>query len=124
MYNEQQCNAETSNTKKSEPTLPESQTENKKNRVEFDLIKLSDLPPLPESQETSFTASEHDDGSIDEPSGLTSIAIPTSEMKKLQEMLKEMFQGEMVTFITDIVNGVLKGLQENKNPLSRRKTAS
>lgn len=100
------------NIKKRELTSPEFEIDTKKNRVESGSIELSDLSPLPESPETSLVASKRDHGSVGESSGSTSIVIPTSEMNKLSEMLKTTFEGQMVTLVTDIVNGVLKGLQD------------
>ena len=47
------------------------------------------------------------------------IHIPPSEMLKLSEMLKETFRGEISTMVTDIITGVLQGLQDRISSLEK-----
>ena len=40
------------------------------------------------------------------------LMIPPAEMAKIAEMLKSTFRGEIVTIVDSVVQGVLKGLQD------------
>ena len=107
-------------SKKRELTSPEFEADSKKNRFEIDLPPFTELPPLPESPEATAMAAETDHGSFDSTSsGAPHILIPPSEMLKLSEMLKETYRGEMSTMVTNIVTGVLQGLQDRISSLEK-----
>lgn len=107
-------------SKKRELTSPEFEADSKKNRFEIDLPAFTELPPLPESPEATAMAAETDHGSFDSTSsGAPHILIPPSEMLKLSEMLKETYRGEMSTMVTNIVTGVLQGLQDRISSLEK-----
>ena len=104
-------------SKKRELTSPEFEAESKKNKFEANLVSYTDLPPLPESPESPTMATDH--GTFDTTSSETSILIPPSEMLKLSEMLKDTFRGEIGAIVTDIVTGVLKGLEARISTLEK-----
>ena len=107
-------------SKKRELTSPEFEADSKKNKFEPEFPALTDLPPLPESPEVSIMAAELGHGSVDvTPSSASHILIPPSEKLKLSEMLKETFCGEISTMVTDIITGVLQGLQDRISSLEK-----
>ena len=103
-----------SKSKKRELTSPDFVADTKKNRLELDLdsIDPEDLPPLPELPVTVTTAMASDKTS--------QIVIPPEEMRKLADLLQDTFRDEIGTMVTNIVDGVLHGLQDRINTLEKQ----
>ncbi|MEW8545707.1 MAG: hypothetical protein AB2693_19470 [Candidatus Thiodiazotropha sp.] len=126
-------------SKKRELTSPEFDIEYKKNRLvsgssissESDLNNsvVADTADTAMS-ETSEMASESNPDSTPMVTDVTDvnpsqeatashIMIPPSEMVKISELLKTTFQGEIVAMVESIVQGVLKGLQDQISSLQK-----
>lgn len=122
-------------SKKRELTSPEFEIENKKNR--FLSSSSSELSDLSESDlnnsvstpttKTTTMASESDtnptpmltDVNPSQEVTASHIVIPPSELMKISEMLQNTFRGEIVTMVDTVVQGVLKGLQEQVTALQK-----
>ena len=117
-------------SKKRELTSPEFDAEYKKNRLlsgssessESDLnissvadTYKSEISVMAAESDLNSTAMLTDANSSQETSQETSashIMIPPAEMAKIAEMLKSTFRGEIVAIVDSVVQGVLKGLQD------------
>lgn len=117
-------------SKKRELTSPEFDIEYKKNRFlsessESDLNSSLNTDIL--YKETSAMNSEvgtnsspmMTDPSLEPTAHASHITIPPSEMLKISEMLQVTFRGEIVHMVDSVVQGVLKGLQDQINSLEK-----
>lgn len=120
-------------SKKRELTSPEFDVEYKKNRLlsGSSVSSESDLNTSTVTDtskgEISVMAAESDpnstamltDANPSQETSASHIMIPPAEMAKIAEMLKSTFRGEIVTMVNSIVQGVLKGLQDQVTCLQK-----
>ena len=98
-----------------EPVTPSTQGRKREltsPEFDIDLKKNKTLPisPASDSEPTSVLDSGSAMAALDPSSH---IIIPESEMEKLSALLTDTFQGQILTLVNGIVDGVLKGIQDN-----------
>lgn len=107
-------------SKKRELSSPEFCIDSKKNKhgslsseSELNVSEIPDSTPTDTSTITDMASSQTGQQTA-QPAQLTSphITIPSSEMLKLSDMLKDTFRGEIVNLVDSVVTGVLSGLSD------------
>ena len=96
--------------RKRELTSPEFDIDLKKNKT-LPISPASDSEPAPVLDSGSAMAAS-------DPS--SHIIIPESEMEKLSALLTDTFQGQILTLVNGIVDGVLKGIQDNISEVEKK----
>ena len=103
--------------RKRELASPEFDIDSKKNKVLPISPSAEPLPAYHTDIDTDQAMASNTASSSDSTSH---IIIPQSEMEKLSNMLKETFQGQILGFVKDIVEGVLDGIQDQISKVETR----
>lgn len=112
-------------TKKRELSSPEFTSDSKKNKPSSTSSESElETSDLTDSVTTQHSSVEMATSGTSEASQLAPhITIPSSEMAKISDMLKETFRGEIVTMVDVVVQGVLRGLNDRLSALEEKNTS-